>query len=194
MAKTIIRNKKSTNIHQKKMMEECAIDEMDLAFCDLVAAGWSERLAAYYAYSLTSDNDASIDTFIRNQKQYHPGILMYQKKLEEQRLSETRSAQRRLAKAQSAQQGMMMEESESIDLRSKQGMLDYLIDLSRTPGLDVKTKTDLAKQISDLMQFKKEEIKEEDNRINFYLPITCKYCDIRRQLKELTSENTENEQ
>lgn len=66
--------------------------------------------------------------------------------------------------------------SEEYDLRTKSGMIDYLIDLSSNPRLDIKTRSDLAKQLSDLQQFKKEDIREEDNRINFYLPLSCRYC------------------
>lgn len=173
MGKQTIRNKKSTNLHQKKVMSEHVIDEMDLAFCDLVAAGWNERLAAYYAYGLSTDNDSSIDTFIKNQKSYHPGILSYQKQLDEERNEEARRLQKRSAEIEAQ---AMPTQHEEYDLRTKQGMLEYLIELSSTSGLDLKTRADLAKQISDLQNYKKEEVKIEDNRIHFYLPITCKYC------------------
>lgn len=177
MANSIIRSKKSANPRQRKIMEECAIDERDLAFCDLVAAGWSERLAAFYAYSLTSDRDSSIDTFVRNQKQYHPGIRRYMEIIDEAKNEETRNMQRKMRRMQSEMMSQTQEDC-GYDLRSKSGMLDYLVDMSHSPGLDVKTRADIAKQITDLMQFKKEEIKEEDNRINFYLPLSCRYCSL----------------
>ena len=173
MANSIIRSKKSTSARQRKLMADHAIDEMDMAFCDLVSMGWDEKLAAYYAYSLTNDNDTAIGTFVRNQKLHHPGILSYMKHNDETRSRAMRDMQKKAMEMQYDEYGSMTEE---YDLRTKSGMIDYLIDLSSNPRLDIKTRSDLAKQLTDLQQFKKEDIREEDNRINFYLPLTCKYC------------------
>ena len=173
MANSIIRSKKSTSARQRKLIADHAIDEMDMAFCDLVSMGWDEKLAAYYAYSLTNDNDTAIGTFIRNQKIHHPGILSYMKYNDETRNKAMRDMQKRAMEMQYDEYGSM---SEEYDLRTKSGMIDYLIDLSSNPRLDIKTRSDLAKQLSDLQQFKKEDIREEDNRINFYLPLSCRYC------------------
>ena len=178
MGNSIIRSKRTSNARQRNMLMDYAIDEMDMAFCDLVVSGWDEKLAAFYAYGLNNDNDATIGTFIRNQKQRHPGILGYIQHAQELRQAEANEYQRKAAELMSRMPTEVLSPRVEYDLTTKQGMLDYLIDMSKTPGLDVKTRADLSKQISDLMQFKKEEIKEEDNRINFYVPVTCKYCSL----------------
>jgi len=193
MANTsMMRTKKSNNTTQRRLMAKYAIDETDLAFCDLMASGWKDTLAAYYAYGLSSEQDATILNFISNQKRFHPGINEYIHYLDERAQSDTREIQREKQRLdRQIAESTIVKDKDKYDLRSKQGMLEYLIDLSETSGLDLKTKADLAKQITDLQNYKKEDVKIEDNRINFYLPITCKYCDKceQCQVKEWAKEN-----
>jgi hypothetical protein len=51
--------------------------------------------------------------------------------------------------------------------------------------LDGKEKADVLNRIADLQQMKKEEIKKEDERVHFYLPLSvCKDCPNKNKLVE----------
>lgn len=51
--------------------------------------------------------------------------------------------------------------------------------------LDGKEKADILTRIADLQQMKKEEMKKEDERIHFYLPLSvCKDCPNKNKLVE----------
>lgn len=163
-------------------MDKYAIDIQDAVFCQLVSSGWGISESAYYAYSLAYPDKRRIQMFIDDRRRLRPGINKFlydaeqdekEAKRELKELKDKLSKKQEKAEKEAAEQQEITEES----LRTKQGMLDYLINLAATPGLDPKMKADLAKQITDLQQYKKEEIKEEDTRIHFHLPINCKYCD-----------------
>lgn len=44
--------------------------------------------------------------------------------------------------------------------------------------------------IADITQAKKDEIKEEDNTIHFYLPLTCHYCELYMNSKKKRKKGT----
>jgi hypothetical protein len=51
--------------------------------------------------------------------------------------------------------------------------------------LDGKEKADILNRIADLQQMKKEELKKEDERVHFYLPLqVCKDCPNKNKLVE----------
>jgi hypothetical protein len=51
--------------------------------------------------------------------------------------------------------------------------------------LDGKEKADVLNRIADLQQMKKEELKKEDERVHFYLPLSvCKDCPNKNRLVE----------
>jgi hypothetical protein len=51
--------------------------------------------------------------------------------------------------------------------------------------LDGKEKADVLNRIADLQQMKKEELKKEDERVHFYLPLSvCKDCPNKNKLVE----------
>lgn len=159
----MILNRKKAN-----MAARHGIEPSDIAFIDMVNSGWEQEHAAYFAYRLPTDNPASCKKFLAQRMRNIPGIAdaMAVTRYKRTGVDDTEYED------DMGRRGMAKE----YDLRSKTGMLEYLVDMAEVQGLDVKTRADIAKQITDLMQFKKEEIKEEDNRINFYLPLTCRYC------------------
>lgn len=166
----------------KRLMERYDIDVQDVVYCDLVNSGWGIAEAAYYAYSLTYPDKRRLNQFIDDRRKMRPGINKYIFDFEQDQKDakrELKELKQRLSNRQTKEAKEAEEKQEVTEqaLRTKQGMLDYLIQLAATPNLDPKMKADLAKQITDLQQYKKEEIKEEDTHIHFHLPINCKYCD-----------------
>lgn len=159
----MILNRKKAN-----MAARHGIEPSDIAFIDMVNSGWEQEHAAYFAYRLPTDNPASCKKFLAQRMRNIPGIA--------DAMAVTRYKRTGVDDTEYEDDMGRSGMAKVYNLRSKTGMLEYLVDMAEVQGLDVKTRADIAKQITDLMQFKKEEIKEEDNRINFYLPLTCRYC------------------
>ena len=165
----------------KKLTEEYDMQPEDLMFADLVHAGWGRTEGAYFAYHLSYFDKSRITFWLKDKMRLGPGIQKFLNDMDEADTAERKKLkeeQKKLKDEQSklAKKADRQREVTEDSLRTKQGMLDYLIELAATPGLDLKTRADIAKQITDLQQYKKEEIKEDDNRINFYLPLTCNKC------------------
>lgn len=171
-----------------EIMAEYAIDSSDVAYAELLALGWNKSEAAFVAYKPKLTVESDVLKFAKKTEMLHPGIVRYSKALKEKLVKK----QTKTAASDSSRNTISGEDGKSYDLLTKDGMLEYLVDLSNNPGLDLKSKTDLAKQISDLMQFKKEEVKIEDNRIHFYLPLTCAKCGLYKAHKEKQEQESQN--
>lgn len=76
--------------------------------------------------------------------------------------------------------------------RDKDSVLDALA--ATVKDLKGKERADVLMKIADLQQMKKEETAEEDNTVHYYLPISCKNCELymkarkRRQEQEKEQE------
>lgn len=185
---------KITNIMEisarvRKLCDKYNMEPEDVAYADLIIAGWGKHEGAYYAYNLAYFDLPKINRWLQDKNRLVPGInKMVNEFQEEERIRKREekenklklSAKQRKADQDAAKNQTITEES----LKTKQGMLEYLINLAATPGLDLRTKADLAKQITDLQNYKKEEIKEEDQKIRFYLPLTCSKCSLYIKNKE----------
>lgn len=74
------------------------------------------------------------------------------------------------------------EKAKTSSFRSKDEVIDALVE---TVGdLRGKEKADVLMKIADLQQMKKEEVIEEDNTVHFYLPISCKICELYLKAKK----------
>lgn len=173
----------------RKIMEKYSIEPEDVIYCDLINSGWGKIEAAYYAFKLTYPDPKRINQFMREQTRQKPGINKMIDDYNEQ-IKEDKKKLKMLEEKISKKEDRLKKEAEkdkevtAESLRSKQGMLDYLIDMAATPGLDIKTRTELAKQISDLQQYKKEEVHEEEERVHYFLPLTCAKCSLYAAEKE----------
>lgn len=183
----------------RKLCDKYNMEPEDVAYADLQIAGWGKHEAAYYAYNLAYFDMSKINTWLKDKVRLAPGIQKMVndfdeaeklRKREEKENKLKLSAKQRKAEQDAAKNQEITAES----LRDKKGMLDYLINLAATPGLDLKTKADLAKQITDLQNYKKEDSTEIiDNRIHFYLPLVCSKCSLYVKHKELQKERKEQE-
>ena len=67
--------------------------------------------------------------------------------------------------------------------RTKEQLIDELNVLASSTA-DPKTRTDILLKLADMAGMKKEEVKNEDNTIRFYLPLTCHHCELYQKAKE----------
>lgn len=172
----------------KRLSEKFDMEAEDVAYADLIHAGWGKVEAAYFVYHLAYFEQNKINVWLKDKLKLTPGINKMIAELDEEAAAE-RKRLKELEKKLSNKKDKLQKEAEKNkeiteeSLRTKTGMLDYLIELAATPGLDLRTKADLAKQITDLQNYKKEEIKQEQTHINFYLPLTCAKCSLYKEFK-----------
>lgn len=65
--------------------------------------------------------------------------------------------------------------STGYEFMSKEDTIRQLEDMY-TIAADVKTKTEILMKIADLQQFKKEQTKQEEDQVRYYLPLKCSQC------------------
>lgn len=151
----------------KSFKTECrraALDIPEKAMADLMALGWKDQNAYIIAYGFNSNysdeyNKAQIEKITSRQE--------FQKYLERTRKRYVRQSDKTADE----------EEFDASCVSKEQLLKDlYLARKSVTRGS--KEWIDMTKQIADITQAKKDELKEEDDTIHYYLPITCKGCQL----------------
>lgn len=72
------------------------------------------------------------------------------------------------------------EESEStpVKLLTKEEVLQEALQSALSLPVNDKTRVEILMKYADLAQMKREEIKEEDQTIHYYLPLTCNNCSL----------------
>lgn len=155
-----------TNFSRKTyaMADTYGITPREMAFADLVAAGWQKADAFILAmgvgntwtpYALTQESTKLA------------GKLAVKRRIRELKKDNVNET----AKSVSDNQ-----EEDVFKALSKENMLRdlYLARKKMTPGS--KDWLDTNKMIADITRMKQDEIKTEDNTVHFYLPLTCNHC------------------
>lgn len=65
-----------------------------------------------------------------------------------------------------------------IKLMSKEEILQEALQSALSLPVNDKNRVEILMKYADLAQMKKEEIKEEDNTIHYYLPLSCNNCSL----------------
>lgn len=68
-----------------------------------------------------------------------------------------------------------MGQKNGVESRSKDDIINEL-NLLATKTTDAKQRADILLKIADLQQMKREENKDEETTIHYYLPLTCSNC------------------
>lgn len=176
------------------LLEAYGLEPSDLMYCDLVISGWGKIEAAFFAYGLAYEDQTRIRKFLHDHVIRVSGVERY---IDERKRSLTDNLGKRMAR-QAAREEREAREFErrvktEVDARLRELMGDKPTDklskedlgrlytsIINDPSADSKTKMDAAKNYTALYQINKTEEKEEDNRINFYLPLTCNKCSIHK--------------
>lgn len=177
----------------RKLLEQYDIEATDLMYCTLLRSGWGKHEAVFYAYHLQWFDLAKINVFIRERTKARPGIItLINDNTAQDRAAakELRDLKDKLKQQKKRQSTSKPDDSIDPDKMSKEELGRMYCQIMRDNSSDDKTRMDAAKAYSSLFQLQKEQTEEEDNRINFYLPPNCHYCDrcknceLKRELEE----------
>lgn len=145
----------------------------ELAFADLIASGWKE----FDAFMITLYDAAY--TGLANKQAMHD-ILCTNTNLANYIKRKTAYNSRKEQKTD-LDENPAREQAEAIDVAAeltKEQQLTDLIRARKKHPTGSKEWIDLSKLIADITQAKKDEIKEEDTTIHYYLPLSCRDCSL----------------
>ena len=162
----------------KSLTEKYDLDPEDIAFCDMIRAGWGKFEAIFYAYHLSYFDINKITTWYREHLKSRPGILKLQSDYNEEDKAARKELQTLKEKVKNQTKRRKSDESVSDDeTMSKEELGKMYIRIMRDSTSDDKTKMDASKAYTALYQLQKEQTEEVDNRLTFFLPDSCHYCD-----------------
>lgn len=147
-------------VERQKEARRFCVDVQQMAYADLVAAGWDEQ-------------DAFVTVF--NAVHWDQGLV--------KRKVKATSALDGVKKRIKFTKGKLSQDAFTgkIDLSkaSKEQILKELLEAKE--GLEPGTKEwlDINKQIIEVNQLKKDEVKTEDTTVHFYEPLKCHMCELR---------------
>lgn len=173
----------------KKTMDDYGIQPEDVAFCSLVAAGWLKPEAAFYAYHLAYFDRQKLTSFIEARGRAFGGIgkcLNAMIEAGNAQLAEIKELKSRLREMRKSGRKTA---SQLPDKLTKEDLGTLYTNIIHDVTADSKTKMDAAKNYTALYQMNKIEEEEEDNRIHFFLPLTCNKCGLYKSF--LASKDTQ---
>lgn len=139
---------------------------MDLAFCELVAAGWEPNDAYMAAYhkGATMD-DAYLSSVVSELLGKNEIMAQIGQSKDDKKARKTQKAKEKIE-----------DEGFSVDNVSKEKMLRELFEAKE--GMDIGSKEwlDTQKMIADITRMKQDEVKTEDTTIHYFLPLKCPEC------------------
>ena len=158
--------------YTKAFKTECrksALDMQEKIMADLMAVGWKDQNAYVAAYGFGPQYS---DEYHKDQIRRitsRPEFARY--------LERTRKRYAKDSDDASAQEAF---DPASV---SKEQLLKDLLLARKKVAYGSREWIDMTKQIADITQAKKDEIKEEDTTIHFYLPLICDNCSLRLSKK-----------
>lgn len=166
----------------RTLMAECKKYKMEVrekAFADLLSMGWKDKDAYMasglynHAYSIEV-NDKEMNKLLMEDD-----LFMKYVKLTGIRLKKTSKKEQE----EENNEDTLTEEDLSNAIK-KENQLYELILAKRKYESGSKEWLEISKMIADITQAKKDEIKEEEKTIHYYLPITCYMCNLYIESKE----------
>lgn len=143
----------------RKVLGRFSITVAEKAFADLLIDGWSPA-DAYYAVGLYNPAlkvDANVHNMelLRNRKSF---VSYYDYHVSEIRIRQDSEMKERISGG-------------NVDYRSKDFIISELAKTAET--LKGKDRSDVLMKIADLQQMKKDDVRDEDEMVHFYLPVNC---------------------
>lgn len=143
----------------KRLLMRFSISVAEKAFADLLIDGW-EPMDAYYAvglYNPALKADANMHNLelLRNRKGF---ISYYDFHVSEVRIRQDVEMRQRISGGE-------------VDYRSKDFIISELAKTAET--LKGKDRSDVLMKIADLQQMKKDDVRDEEETVHFYLPVNC---------------------
>lgn len=146
------------------------------AFADLVAMGWKDKDAylisgLYNPVYSSKANEKDMNKLLTEDERFMAYLTSVSRKIQRRRKESEKGNEDSVED--------VSEEDMSFEL-SKENQLKKLIAARKKyDGKEgCKEWIDLTKMIADITQIKKDEIKEEDTTVHFYLPLSCNNCSL----------------
>lgn len=150
----------------KKDAKKYKISVAEKAYADLLIMGW-DKVDAYLSCGL-------FNPAISLQATLHEIDILKEKKTFAAYLSERIEEFKKQHDDEKEIEENSQTWDDKEDYRSKDFIINQLARVSKT--LKGKELADTLMKIADLQQMKRDEVKEEDQRVHFYLPLNCNKC------------------
>ena len=159
--------------YSRKFKNECnkaKLDPQARAMAELMVQGWTAQdafIAVGYNKPALSDeyNKQQIEKYITDSD--------FNAYMESRRKSIKRGILKQYESSSEEE-----EERTAIKLLSKEEILQEALQSALSLPVNDKNRVEILMKYADLAQMKKEEIKEEDTTIHYYLPLTCNNCSL----------------
>lgn len=157
----------------RKLQTECKkanLDVQERAMADLMVLGWTAQdafIAAGFNKPMLSDE------YNKQQLEILTTDAAFQKYLD----ARSKALKKGILK-QYESDSEEDEERTQVKLLSKEEVLQEALQTAMLLPKNDPKRVDVLMRFADLAQMKKEEIKEEDTTIHYYLPLSCKQCSL----------------
>lgn len=156
----------------RKLQTECKkakLDEQERAMADLMVLGWS----AQDAFIATGFNKPMLsDEYNKQQLEIKITDTDFNKYLEARQKAIKRGILKQYTETSDE------EEKTEVKILTKEEVLQEAVQTALLLPKNDPKRVDVLMKFAELAQMKKEEIKEEDNTIHFFLPLSCKQCSL----------------
>lgn len=159
----------------RKLQTECKKANLDIqerAMADLMVLGWSDQdafIAAGFNKPMLNDD------YNRQQMLSMTTDTDFNKYIESRRKALKKGIMKQYTETPDEVGGT---DREKIRLMSKEEILQEALQSALSLPVNDKNRVEILMKYADLAQMKKEEIKEEDTTIHYYLPLSCKQCSL----------------
>jgi len=175
----MLRGKEEKITFSKGLGSECrkaGISIKEKAFADLLALGWKDK----DAYLISGLYNPVYNLEIN--KQNMNALLSADKDFMDYLTSASRKIKRRQKESEKEDDisvDSISEEDIASELSKENQLRKLIAARKKYDGKEgCKEWIDLTKMIADITQIKKDEIKEEDTTVHFYLPLSCNNCSL----------------
>lgn len=150
------------------------LDVREIAFCDLMATGWSSA----DAYVIAMGKGLSWT----DERVLAEADALLGREVIRDRIAVVRSEMQKAAVA--PRKKKEDDEADLLGKANKEYILKELVRVKATLTEGTKEWNDINKQIVDIAQLKKDEITVEDKTVHYFLPLKCNMCSLRKKADE----------
>jgi hypothetical protein len=160
--------------YSRKFKTECnkaKLDPQVRAMAELMVQGWTPQ-DAFIGVGL--NKPALSDEYNKSQIEKYITDTDFNAYMESRR----KAIKRGILKQYAPDNEEESEDNIPIKLLSKEEVLQEALKTAMLLPVNDPKRVDVLMRFADLAQMKKEEIKEEDSTIHYYLPLTCNNCSL----------------
>lgn len=152
------------------------ITECELAFCELMLAGFSKEDAYQIVYNTSSMNNTQIKSASRLLS-INDRIVRYMSEAKTLKMDMIEESMRVEEKEEVVEE-IIDDDDISLDGASKENTLKELLRAKSRAKEGSDEWLKIQDRIINITQMKKDEVKEEDKFVHYYLPLTCNNCSL----------------